>query len=225
MGGLRIHVCGVSELDSKEISSVTHVVSIWDANMENRDDPRYLIQKFCPDAKVIHSFFDDVSSVCRTSPSIPAIRRILEFTNELNDDDSLLVHCKMGISRSTAIAYAACCQHTDPGQEYECYEAVRKARSIALPNTLIIRFADKILDRQGSMVRSVHTINPSPTSRPARCGICGRDMTGDTVYYDVPVGGWVIVCEPCFPSLGVCTGYARCELLPGGRLNWILEWG
>lgn len=223
VGGLQIHVCGVLELDTVEMPSMTHVVSIADARMGGSGEAQRRIAKVCPGASAIHEFFDDVSSPCRSSPSEPAVRRILDFTSGLRDSDRLLVHCNLGISRSTAIAYAVCCQHTEPGHETACYQAVGLARPIALPNIMIIRFADKILGRKGLMVRPVRTSQPGGTILPERCGICGRELTEDTVYYDVPVGAGLTTCGECFPSLGVCTGYGLCYLLPGGLRDWWLE--
>jgi predicted protein tyrosine phosphatase len=221
--GLTIHICGVAELDTVKMPPITHVVSISDVQMESSGQAQRRIAKVCPGARVIHEFFDDVATQRKGAPSEAAVRRILAFTSALGEGNNLLVHCNLGISRSTAIAYAVACQHSPPGQESACYQAVGQARPVASPNILIIRFVDKILGRRGLMVRPVYTSQPGWTNLPERCGICGGQVDEDTVFYGVNRDPGLTVCEACFPSLGVCTGYGRCYLLPDGLRDWWLE--
>lgn len=222
-GGLQIHICGVSELESLEMPPITHVVSISDLQMESSGEAQRRIVKVCLTARVIHEFFDDVSIQRRGSPSEPAVRRILDFTGRLREGDRLLVHCNLGISRSTAVAYAVACQHAGLGREAECHQAVKEARPIASPNILIVRFADSVLGRRGLMVRPLCVSGPGRASLPERCGICGAEFTDESVYYEASVGCGVTVCELCFPGLGICTGYGRCYLLPDGLRDWWFE--
>lgn len=223
VAGLTIHVCGAAALEEPVLPRVTHVVSISDARLDGASEPHRRVAKACPEGSALHEFFDDITTQRRGSPSEPAVRRILAFTKGLCDGDQLLIHCNLGISRSTAIAYAVACQHTQPGREAECYRAVMLARPIASPNILVIRLADHILGRRGLMVRPFYAGGPGRVSLPERCGICGGALSDASVYYEAPLGNGPTVCAECFPSLGICTGYGRCYLLPDGLRDWWFE--
>ena len=66
----------------------------------------------------------------------------------------LLVHCRAGISRSTAIAYAILCQMFGPGTEDECMQRLAEIRPQSVPNQYIVKLADHALKRRGEMVRA-----------------------------------------------------------------------
>jgi predicted protein tyrosine phosphatase len=70
---------------------------------------------------------------------------------------AILIHCGAGISRSPAAAFIFFCIHLGPGKEEEAFdraERSREARGI-WPNDLMVRYADEILGRQRSMIRTV----------------------------------------------------------------------
>lgn len=70
-------------------------------------------------------------------------------------DVHLLVHFQSGISRSTA-CMAAILSHTmtdaDPD---EVFIKLRKQRPQAWPNPLVIKYADEILDKKGSLLAAL----------------------------------------------------------------------
>ncbi len=72
-----------------------------------------------------------------------------------------MVHCYAGISRSTASAYVAVCHCARPARdEQEIAQAIRRASRTAHPNARIVSIADRLLKRDGRMVRAIDTIGP-----------------------------------------------------------------
>ena len=70
----------------------------------------------------------------------------------------MVVHCYMGISRSTASAYASVCALNPQRDELGIAQALRRASPTATPNIRIVSLADKLLGRDGRMVAAIETI-------------------------------------------------------------------
>jgi predicted protein tyrosine phosphatase len=150
---INLTICGVHELPDQKSKRWTHVVSIWDK--ESFYDPkcRDLIKSVAPRAEVLFSYFADTSVPNHPeAPQLQDVKRILDFTKELPHEAKVLVHCRAGVSRSTATAYAILCQHSPPGQEMENLLHVQSLRDLVFPNRLIIELADKVLKRKGAML-------------------------------------------------------------------------
>jgi len=71
-----------------------------------------------------------------------------------------VVHCFAGISRSTAGAFVAACALNPGRNETEIALAIRRASRTAQPNARIVSIADRLLKREGRMVRAVESIGP-----------------------------------------------------------------
>ena len=153
----KIHICGVSELETAFRNSFTHVISIWDPEWIEHGGVEQQLRKRLPTQTLLHiAYFHDTSfeEPGRRAPIEDDVRRILDFAAGLDPAGSVLIHCWAGISRSTAIAYAVLCQSTGPGHETDCLEGVLVARPQAFPNALIVALADRILERHGAMQRA-----------------------------------------------------------------------
>ena len=159
INGLEVSVCGVGELPDFSGQGVTHVVSLWDGYEAESPEPRFRIDAIFPEAKTHFGFFNDVFNESDSSfaPHRDAIRDILDFTSGLSSGDYLLLHCAVGVSRSTAFAYAALCQHAGPGYEEDCFRALKWIRPSASPNPLVVQWADDLLGRGGAMVEGTKT--------------------------------------------------------------------
>ena len=64
----------------------------------------------------------------------------------------------MGISRSTASAFAAVCALNPRRAEADIAQALRQASPTATPNSRIVSLADRLLGRGGRMVAAIETI-------------------------------------------------------------------
>ena len=105
----------------------------------------------------------DVETETSNSIVIPEkqhIEQILEFTKFLTDKDKLLVHCNMGVSRSTAISCGILIQH---GMTFEdAYNYVKTIRNVARPNRKIIEYIDDIFALNGKFLNFINEKrNPS----------------------------------------------------------------
>jgi predicted protein tyrosine phosphatase len=64
----------------------------------------------------------------------------------------------MGISRSTASAFATVCALNPRRDEASIAQALRRASATATPNARIVSLADRLLGRQGRMIAAIETI-------------------------------------------------------------------
>ena len=150
---INMTICGVDELADQEGKRWTHVISIWDKVFLYDTACREKVKALAPRAKLLFSFFEDTSNPSyRDAPRLQDVQRILDFTSQLPARAKVLVHCRAGISRSTATAYAILCQHTKPGKEMDNLLHVQSLRDLVMPNRLIVELADKALNRNGAML-------------------------------------------------------------------------
>ena len=92
------------------------------------------------------------------APSLEHVEALLAFADGWTGARPLLIHCWAGVSRSTAAAYAVACARTAPGREAAWASRLRDAAPTATPNALIVAHADRLLDRDGAMIRAVEAI-------------------------------------------------------------------
>jgi predicted protein tyrosine phosphatase len=91
-------------------------------------------------------------------PGEEQIADLLRFVKRWDRRAPLVVHCYMGISRSTASAYASVCALNPERSEADIAQSLREASPTATPNIRIVSLADKLLGRNGRMVAAVETI-------------------------------------------------------------------
>lgn len=159
---MNITICGLDELQPF-IGKATHVISIIDLddaeNLPRMDvAPGNHLVICCDD---VHSEAEATSreaimpgSTC-TPPTKAMVRSALTFAKNLPPDHFLLVHCRAGISRSTALAYAIMCQDQIGSIEDDVLQQVLNIRREASPNRLIVKYADQLLARSGRMAKAV----------------------------------------------------------------------
>ena len=156
---INLTICGVHELADQEGKRWTHVISIWDKRFLYDTACREKVKAVAPRVEVLFNFFEDTDAPAHPdAPRLQDVKRILAFTSRLPAKAKILVHCRAGISRSTATAYAILCQHTKPGKEMDNLLHVQSLRDLVLPNRLVIRHADKVLKREGAML--LHLYHP-----------------------------------------------------------------
>ena len=149
----KVTICGIPELPQHVGASVTHVLSIIDTH-----EPR-------PSAldgyrNIEHELirFDDIVA---EYPGFEActqrhIEKLLKFGERVhaNPTGHVLVHCHAGISRSTAAAAILMSQFT-PGNEEEAFLKLLELCKHGWPNTRMVEFADRLLDRKGALMNGL----------------------------------------------------------------------
>ena len=110
-----------------------------------------------------------------TAPGGDHVRGRIDFLRDWSPEDTLVVHCWAGVSRSTATAFIAACLHNPEADEAAIAGVIRETSPTAWPNTRIVSFADEILGRGGRMLDAVECLDPpaptieaEPFSIPAR---------------------------------------------------------
>jgi len=88
-------------------------------------------------------------------PSAHHIAELLGFLDRWDDGECLLVHCRAGISRSTATAFVAACRRNPRASELEIARELRRVAPLARPNQTVVKLADRAMGRGGRMSEAI----------------------------------------------------------------------
>jgi predicted protein tyrosine phosphatase len=94
-------------------------------------------------------------------PQPEHVEAVLRFGDELAESGAsrkeghLLVHCHMGVSRSTAAMLTLLAQTSPDEDEDKLFERLTEIRPQAWPNSLMVQFADDLLSRQGRLTEAL----------------------------------------------------------------------
>jgi len=151
-------ICGISELPEQRERSVTHVLSILDPD---HPDPE-AFGAYDPHHRTILRFHDIINPIeGMILPAPEHVEAVLRFGDEVAQDRGegaeghLLVHCHMGVSRSTAAMLTLMAQTHPEESDDRLFERLVEIRPQAWPNSLMIEFADGLLSRNGRLVDSL----------------------------------------------------------------------
>ena len=161
-------ICGKSELGLFAHHPITHLLSLEDPATP-KERPAWFrgehLQLWCHDVESTAE-----SWMLMVTPPTPAlVAEILEFGERClgaarSAPVHVLVHCFAGISRSTAASFALLAQALGAGYAAEALRQVQQLRKEALPNRLIVQYADELLGRGGEMMRALehlfHNFDP-----------------------------------------------------------------
>lgn len=146
-------ICGIDELPAHAGAGISHVLTILDPGWP---DPGHF-SLYPPHRRTIWRFHDIVNPQDGQTHATPRdVEAILEYGAGLKADvvEHLLIHCHMGISRSTATAIILMAQH-NPGREADAFTHLAAIRPFSWPNSRMVRMADHMLDRQGALVEAM----------------------------------------------------------------------
>lgn len=102
------------------------------------------------------SFHDVNDAVAlEIAPSITHVQEVIRFVEDWVGDDALLIHCRAGISRSTAAAFIIACLRNADRSELDIAVALREVSPLARPNLALVRHADREMGRNGRMVQAI----------------------------------------------------------------------
>ncbi|MBB3018468.1 putative protein tyrosine phosphatase [Microvirga lupini] len=148
-------ICGISELPDQRERSVTHVLSILDPD---HPDPE-AFGSYDPHHRTILRFHDIINPIeGMILPKPEHVEAVLRFGDEVAQnrgeraEGHLLVHCHMGVSRSTAAMLTLMAQTNPEESEERLFERLTEIRPQAWPNSLMIAFADGLLSRNGRLM-------------------------------------------------------------------------
>jgi predicted protein tyrosine phosphatase len=150
-----IHVCSLARLhDTVEDTGARHVVSLIG------DEANVLRPHSVAPENHLWLRLHDISSPLDgyIMPGEAHVAELIRFVRGWDRRAPLVIHCYMGISRSTASAYAGVCALNPQRDETAIAQALRRASPTATPNIRIVTLADRLLGRDGRMVAAIETI-------------------------------------------------------------------
>jgi len=103
--------------------------------------------------------FNDINEECEglVAPVQEHVTALLRFAESWDRTAPLLIHCFMGISRSTAAAFITACALTAM-EEKHLAARLRKQAPSATPNARLVSLADQLLGRKGRMNDAIRQI-------------------------------------------------------------------
>lgn len=155
-----ITVCGIEELADHLDLRATHVLSILDP-----DHPVPEAFGTWHEHEKLELRFHDivVETEGEIAPGEPEVRAILALGRDLIRPGAararLVVHCHAGISRSTAAMVLVLAQAMPDRPADAILELVHGIREKAWPNLRIVEIGDRLLGRDGSLVRATTALH------------------------------------------------------------------
>ncbi len=127
----------------------THIVSLIDPDLEVHRRP-----VFPADVAVFQRNFYDHDKPGAETADAQTMHALIAYLRDWagKPDVRLLVHCHMGVSRSTASAYTALAIFAGPGREAAAFDRLLTFTSKPWPNKLVVELADAALGRDGALV-------------------------------------------------------------------------
>lgn len=156
---MTIYVCPLSRAPhlARE-KNVSHVVSLLDP-----DAPFPVIREvgqrhLCVEVHDIEHPMEGFDPLCDAR-----LKRMLDFVQDWDRTQPILIHCHAGLSRSTATAYITACAQNPGADEEAIALTLREASPTASPNRRFIAMADAELGRGGRMSRAIDKIGRGPS--------------------------------------------------------------
>jgi predicted protein tyrosine phosphatase len=163
-----IHVCSLARLHGTvEETGARHVVTLMkDISLVRR--PPSVVE-----ANHLLLDMDDITAEIEgfVAPGEEHVSQLIAFVRHWDRAKPMVVHCYAGISRSTAGAFISACTLNPHRDETQIARAIRDASLIANPNMRLVALADRLLDRNGRMIRAIEEIGPgqmAPEGNPFR---------------------------------------------------------
>ena len=149
---MTILVCPLSEvMNIIATRTPERIVSLLDPELVFPDaGPAYVGRHLCLRFHDVH-----LSGNGQVAPTARHIDELLAFLSGWGQSAPILIHCRAGISRSTATAFITACLHNPRADELEIAAALRRASSLARPNGKLIELADAALGRNGRMTQAI----------------------------------------------------------------------
>ncbi|CAK7261395.1 protein-tyrosine-phosphatase (plasmid) [Shinella yambaruensis] len=151
-------VCGIEELPSQRDRKVTHVLSIVDPDLPELET----FATYGRHHRTTLRFHDIIAALPdQVMPRPDHVEAILEFGADFQARQDraapshLLVHCHMGVSRSTAAMLALMAQASPDEPAEDLFTRLVAIRPQAWPNSQMVGFADAQLGRRGELTAAL----------------------------------------------------------------------
>lgn len=151
-------ICGIEELPGHRERAVSHVLSIIDPE---EPDPA-AFAAYDRHHRTLLRFHDIIDPIPGYEmPKAEHVEAVLAFGEELaasrdaRAEGHLLVHCHMGISRSTAAMTMLMAQTHPDEDEDALFARLMEIRPQSWPNSVMIAYADEMLGRRGRLVEAL----------------------------------------------------------------------
>jgi predicted protein tyrosine phosphatase len=151
-------ICGLEELGHHSSRGVTHVLSILDPDWPEPE----IFSGYDRHHRTTLRFHDAIEpGPDLVLPRPQDVEAILEFGRSLmvegiaGEKAHLLVHCHMGVSRSTAAMVMLMTQSNPQEDEERIFSQLLTLRPQAWPNSLMVEFADEQLGRRGRLMTAL----------------------------------------------------------------------
>ncbi|CDN91322.1 tyrosine phosphatase family protein [Agrobacterium tumefaciens] len=92
------------------------------------------------------------------APDDAHVQKLIDFAREWDQSAPLLIHCWMGVSRSPAAAVIAALSLNADQDEMALALSLRAASPYATPNARIITIGDRLLGRDGRLIKAIKAI-------------------------------------------------------------------
>src|SRR5215510_15896186 len=154
-----ITVCGLGHLGRYAALGVSHVLSIVDPRLAERPS----FAAFGAHRR-LELCFDDILAPCEglVAPQRVHVDEILSFAGDFlvdpPHDAHLLVHCHMGISRSSAALALILARVRPDLPASQILDEVLHVRQRAWPNLRLIELGDAALERNGELIAALSAV-------------------------------------------------------------------
>ncbi|GEP11525.1 tyrosine phosphatase family protein [Methylobacterium gnaphalii] len=168
-------VCGLEELPGHGARGVTHVLSILDPGWPDPDFGGYGTHR-----RTVLRFHDAIApGPSLVLPEPRDVEAILDFGRSVSaeaGETHILVHCHLGLSRSTAALATLFAQAEPETPADELIDRLYAQRDGAWPNARMIGFADEALGRGGTLVKAVRRLHGRQLARNPGLDALMRDL-------------------------------------------------
>jgi predicted protein tyrosine phosphatase len=147
-------ICGLAELADYRSVDITRVVSILDPGTPEPE----ALETYPPHDRLTLRFHDIVEpETGMIPPEFTHIEELLRFGRTClgGGVEHFLIHCHMGVSRSTAAATALLLQAHPDVADAAVLAHISNIRPQARPNARMIAFTDELLGRRGRLTQAL----------------------------------------------------------------------
>lgn len=154
----KIIICGLADIQNAvETYKPDMMLTIINKNF-SPDTPQGL-----DPSRHLKLLIDDISEPREgfRLPEKEDVKQLLDFTSDWDQSKPIIIHCHMGISRSTATSLGVICKY-DPENLELHVEKLKELAPHASPNKLMTKYVDEILGLDNRLSQTLNFFDPEP---------------------------------------------------------------